>query len=83
MDDSKGMVNSVLVKVQMDAMKTIEGRLLGAPIQRSENKNLSVAMSEPRIPLERKKQLEARIAEIKASAERGKRDLDSNFLEQE
>ncbi len=42
--DAKGKPNPGLLKIQVEAMKMIEGRLLGNPIQRTENKSLSVQM---------------------------------------
>jgi hypothetical protein len=42
--DSKGRINPALLKIQVETMKAIEGRLLGAAVQRTESKNLSVQL---------------------------------------
>src|ERR1035437_8789590 len=45
--DSKGRPNPALLRIQLDAMKTVENRLRGGAVQRTENKNLNVQIDDP------------------------------------
>jgi hypothetical protein len=48
--DAKGKPDPALVKLVLKAAEQVEGRLRGAPVQKSENKNLNLTMSNPRLP---------------------------------
>jgi hypothetical protein len=48
--DEKGKPVPALVKLVLKAMEQIEGRLLGFPVHRSENKNLNVLFNPPQEP---------------------------------
>ena len=65
--DAKGKPDPALVKLVLKAMDQVEGRLRGAPTQRTENKNLSVNVRQPDPePRPTMEELNRRLAEIEA-----------------
>jgi hypothetical protein len=76
--DAKGKPDPALVKLVLKAMEQVEGRLRGTPVQKSENKNLSVSVTNPKVVEVSKTmsmdELNRRLAEIeKHSNERARR----------